>query len=115
MYALYHEKSVIRPNSLVEMLNIPETVLHDPDGGKYGLGVVDYTDLLGVQAIGHGGSSLGYSAAALYLPEYGIVIVWLINTGESPSALASQMMSQSWSLISEVIIMNQRSSSKAQP
>ena len=115
MYKLYHEKSVIRPNSLAEMLIFPDAALYDPDGGKYGLGVVDYTDLLGIRAIGHGGSSLGYSAAALYLPDSGNIVVWLINTGESPSALASQMMSQAWSLISEVLAMNQRSSSGSEP
>lgn len=106
--ALFREKSVISSSSLTEMLTFPETTLRDPEGGKYGLGVVDYTDLLGIHTVGHGGSSLGYSAAALYLPEYRTTVVWLINTGESPAELASQMMGDTWSLISDVLVMNQK-------
>ena len=67
MNALYHEGIVLSPASLAAMLSFPEDVLPDPEGARYGLGVVDYSETLGVQALGHGGSSLGYSAAALYL------------------------------------------------
>ena len=104
---LYHEKSVISPNSLAAMLTYPEVTTRDPDGGRYGLGVIDFTDILGLHAIGHGGSSLGYSAAALYLPEYGISVAWLLNTGESPPDLAGQMMDHLWSSISDVIFSHQ--------
>ena len=107
MNALYHEENVINTNLLTEMLTYPETTLRDPDGGKYGLGIIDFTDILGTHAIGHGGSSLGYSAAALYLPEYSISVVWLINTGESPPELAGQIMGHFWSAISDVIIQNE--------
>ena len=105
--ALYHEEGVLSAHALAEMLTYPETKLHDPDGGKYGVGVIDFTDRLGTHAIGHGGSSLGYSAAALYLPEYGISVVWLINTGESPAELAGQMMGHLWSSISGVLVQHQ--------
>jgi CubicO group peptidase (beta-lactamase class C family) len=108
MAALYHQESVLSSSSLAEMLSIPETVLQDPDGGRYGLGVADYTDLLGVHAIGHTGSSPGYSAAALYLPEDGIVAVWLINTGEGPDQLAGQIMGRAWSSIADVLVTNRR-------
>ena len=108
MAALYHQESVLSSSSLAEMLSIPETVLQDPDGGRYGLGVADYTDLLGVHVIGHTGSSPGYSAAALYLPEDGIVAVWLINTGEGPDQLAGQMMGRAWSSIADVLMTNRR-------
>lgn len=91
------------------MLTYPETTRRDLDGGVYGLGVVDYSDLLGVKVLGHGGSSLGYSAAALYLPDYGTSVAWLINTGESPPALASQIMSDAWSSLLEVLKTNQES------
>ncbi len=108
MHALYHEKSVLSPESLVEMLTFPETTLSNPDGGKYGLGVIDFTDILRTHVIGHGGSALGYSAAALYMPEYGISVAWLINTGESPWQLAGQMMGDIWAALSDVIVENQR-------
>jgi CubicO group peptidase (beta-lactamase class C family) len=104
--ALYHEGSVISPNSMEEMLTYPETELGDPGGGLYGLGVVDYQAVLGMPAIGHGGSALGYSAAALYLPEDGISVAWLINTGESPPELAGQMMGDTWSVFSEALKRN---------
>ena len=108
MNALYYEGSVIRSDSLAEMLTYPNTTLRDPDGGKYGLGVIDYTDALDMKAIGHGGSSLGYSAAALYLPEFNISIAWLLNIGESPQELAGQMMYDTWLALADVLRMNQK-------
>jgi len=108
MNALYHEGTVIGSDSMAEMLTYPETKLRDPDGRTMGLGVVDYSDTFDMQALGHGGSALGYSAAALYLPEYGISVAWLINTGESPHELANHMMSHTWSALAEVIRTNQK-------
>jgi CubicO group peptidase (beta-lactamase class C family) len=104
--ALYYEGSVLSSSSINEMLTFPETELRDPGGGLYGLGVVNYEAVLGMPAIGHGGSALGYSAAALYLPEYGISVAWLINTGESPHELAGQMMGDTWSALSEALKRN---------
>lgn len=106
--ALYQDKTILQPDSLQEMLTFPEVQQPDPEGGKYGLGVVDYSDILGVKALGHGGSALGYSAAALYLPEYRLSVTWMINTGESPYELASQMMGQTWSALLEVFEENLR-------
>jgi D-alanyl-D-alanine carboxypeptidase len=103
MNALYHERTVLSAESLQQMLTYPETTLRDPEGAIYGLGVVDYTDLLGVRAYGHAGSSLGYSGAALYLPDYGISLAWLINTGESPPGLADRIMRDAWASLWEVI------------
>ena len=103
MQALYHEQRVLSGQSLREMLTIPETTLPDPEGGRYGLGVVDFSEILGTRAIGHGGSSLGYSAGALYLPEYGLSVAWSINTGESPRGLADKLMQNTWSNLSQVL------------
>lgn len=103
MHALYHEQTVLDPDSLKEMLAYPEVTRRDPEGGVYGLGVVDFTDRLGVPVLGHGGSSLGYSAAALYLPQSGNSVAWLINTGESPRELADRLMSHVWSSLLAVL------------
>jgi D-alanyl-D-alanine carboxypeptidase len=103
MHALYHEEIVLTDDSLQEMLTIPETTLPDPEGRRYGLGVVDFSEVLGTNVIGHGGSSLGYSAAALYLPEYGISLAWSINTGESPRELANELMGNTWTSLSQVL------------
>jgi hypothetical protein len=88
------------------MLTYPETTLRDPEGGLYGLGVVDYTYVNGTEAYGHMGASLGYTGAALFLPEYGISVAWTINTGESPSWLAGYIMFDTWSAFSRVIRSN---------
>jgi len=104
MQALYHEQRVLSEQSLREMLTIPETTVPDPEGGRYGLGVVDFSEILGRQAFGHGGSSLGYSAAALYLPEYGLSVAWSINTGQSPHRLADKLMQSTWSNLSRVLL-----------
>ena len=108
IHGLYHEGTVISSNSLAEMLTYPETTLRDPEGGLYGLGVVDYTYIKGRQAFGHMGSALGYSAAALYLPDYGISVAWTINTGQSPVELSGYMMFDIWLALSNVIRMNQK-------
>jgi len=97
MQALLEEQRVLSRGSLKEMLTIPEYALPDPQGGSYGLGIVDFSELLGVQAIGHGGSTLGYSAAAVYLPDHGVALAWAINTGESPRTLADGLMRSTWS------------------
>ncbi len=107
MHALYHEGRVLTDDSLREMLSLPETSLPDPEGGKYGLGVVDFSEILGENVIGHGGSSLGYSAAALYLPDYGISLAWAINTGESPLPLAEGLMANTWTSLSQVLLKHQ--------
>jgi D-alanyl-D-alanine carboxypeptidase len=103
MHALYYEERVLGDDALQEMLSIPEIKLPDPEGGKYGLGVVDFSEILGANVIGHGGSSLGYSSAALYLPEQGIALAWSINTGESPSELANGLMENTWASLSQVL------------
>ena len=108
LHALYYEGAVISPTSIAEMLTYPETTLRDPDGDLYGLGVVNYTGRLKTQVYGHLGSSLGYSAAALYLPDDNISVAWLINTGQSPVELSGYMMFDTWSALSRVIRMNQK-------
>lgn len=104
MHALFYLRSVLSQSSLEEMLTIPNVADPDPDGTAYGLGIVDFTDVLGMSAFGHGGSALGYSAAALYLPEYNAAVAWLVNTGESPVGLASEIMWNTWSALSEVLL-----------
>jgi D-alanyl-D-alanine carboxypeptidase len=108
---LYYEKTVLDANSLEEMLTYPEVTLHDPEGGKYALGVVDYTYVNRTHAVGHMGSALGYTGAALYLPDYNLSVAWLINTGESPPWLAGYMMFDTWSALSKII----RANAKALP
>lgn len=107
VHALYHEGSVLSPDSLAEMLTYPQVTLRDPEGDTFGLGVVDFSRRLRTQVYGHMGSALGYSAAALYLPEYGASIAWLINTGQSPVELSGYMMFDTWSALSRVIRMYQ--------
>lgn len=104
MAALYGEKRVLSSASLEQMLAIPADIQPDPEGGRYGLGVVDFSDILGVPVIGHGGSALGYVAAALYLPEQDIALAWAINTGESPPQLAAGLMQKTWSALSQVLL-----------
>jgi hypothetical protein len=57
----------------------------------------------GIPAIGHGGSTYGYTAAALYLPGHEASLVWMINTGESPRALADAIMGSTWSAFSNAL------------
>jgi hypothetical protein len=85
------------------MLTYPDPPELDPEGARYGLGVVDFSEILGADVFGHAGSALGYSAAALYLPEYGVAMAWAINTGESPPELAGTLMGRVWRALSSVL------------
>jgi len=107
LQALYYEGSVLSSDSLTEMLTIPENTVLDPEGGLYGLGTIDFIDRLGMHTQGHSGSSLGYCGLALYLPEYGVSLAILINTGESPAELAGYMLGDTWSGFKAVIQENQ--------
>ena len=102
--ALYHDHAVLNEQSLEAMLTYPQPERLDPEGGKYGLGVVDFSEILGTNVIGHAGSALGYSAAALYMPDHGVAIAWAINTGESPRELANAIMGNAWRGLSTVVL-----------
>lgn len=104
MQALFEERRVLSERSLKEMLSIPRGIRPDPEGGSYGLGIVDFSKLLGVNAVGHGGSSLGYSAAALYLPDSHVSLAWCINTGEGPRTLADRLMQETWIQLSQAVL-----------
>ena len=107
LQALYNEGTVLSSESLTGMITIPETTLRDPEGGLYGLGMIDFIDRLGMHTQGHSSSSLGYCGLALYLPEYGVSLAILINTGESPADLAGYMLGDTWSGFKAVIRENQ--------
>lgn len=92
------------------MLTYQETELSDPDGLTLGLGVADYSDILDMQVLQHGGPALGYSAAALYLPDFGISVAWLLDIGYSLHDLASSLMSRTWAELSDVIEASEPSS-----
>jgi len=104
--ALINEKLVITSESLAAMFEIPDTSLKDPEGGLYGLGIADCSEILGVEALGHGGSALGYSAAVLYLPDYDTILAWMVNTGESPPELSDEIMAHTWTSLFEILSSN---------
>jgi D-alanyl-D-alanine carboxypeptidase len=76
-YALFHDKSVISPISLDQML-----AFHSPCTGEeslvagYGLGVTKFQPAVvnNLRAWGHGGDGFGYLAICMYLPDYGVSI-----------------------------------------
>ncbi len=77
--ALFHDQSVLNPESLDQMLEfvpLGRDVEEAQLVSGYGLGTVRFNPELfdGTLVIGHGGGALFYSAAALYLPDYGVAI-----------------------------------------
>lgn len=103
--ALYHQRTILTQDSLDEMLHFcsPTEDPGEPTVSGYGLGVADFSKFLGLQVYGHGGSHFGYTTAALYLPEYGISICWLINIGADSAAPVDAMMGNIWLSLSEVL------------
>ncbi len=100
---LFNQRSVLTDHSLAEMLSFPE--VSDPSQREpvFGLGIADYSNILGVRSIGHAGSSIGYSAAVMYLPETKVSMAWTINTGESPAGISSELMMTTWRELSGVL------------
>jgi D-alanyl-D-alanine carboxypeptidase len=78
-YALFEGK-VLQQNSMNEMLRFIE---FNPVANMraYGLGVQLYEGkfAFGTEAIGHGGANIGTSTYMVYLPEYHVSIVVMIN------------------------------------
>jgi CubicO group peptidase (beta-lactamase class C family) len=49
---------------------------------SYGLGVQLFTDVIipnGKKAVGHGGASIGTATYMIYLPEYSLSVVVMVN------------------------------------
>jgi D-alanyl-D-alanine carboxypeptidase len=83
--ALFHDQRVLAPESLDQMLDwvpmeIPAERAHIL--ADYGLGAARFNPGLfdGTSVVGHSGGALFYSAAALYLPDYGVAIGAAQNT-----------------------------------
>lgn len=87
MHLLYHEKKILNQKSLDQMLNFHFPTPNDPPLSGYGLGVMFIDHALaekefgvkGVRMWGHGGSTHGFRAIVMYLPDHGMTISVLIN------------------------------------
>jgi len=87
MHLLYHEKKVLSQKSLDQMLDFHSPAPGDPPLSGYGLGVmfVDFElaektfGVKGIQMWGHGGSTMGFRAIVMYLPDHGTTISVLTN------------------------------------
>jgi D-alanyl-D-alanine carboxypeptidase len=85
--ALYHRKTVLKEETLQEMLQFFGPVQGEPMMKGYGLGVVDIN--LGalmprwehIRVYGHLGLQFGYMTFAGYLPDYGVSMVIMSNRG----------------------------------
>jgi D-alanyl-D-alanine carboxypeptidase len=96
IHAVFYEKRVLAPDLVEQMLSFHSPAPNDPPFSGYGLGVAYVDETLveesfgvkGVRMYGHGGSTHGYRAIAMYLPESETSISVLINA-DSDSALAA--------------------------
>ena len=93
IHAVFHEKRVLAPDLVEQMLAFHSPAPNDPPLSGYGLGVA-YVDeelveesfgVKGVRMWGHGGSTHGYRAIAMYLPEAETSIACLINADSDRS------------------------------
>lgn len=85
--ALYHKKTVLKEETLREMLEFVGPVQDEPMMNGYGLGTVDIN--LGVlmpqwehvRVYGHLGLQFGYMTFAGYFPDYGVSLAIMSNRG----------------------------------
>jgi len=97
MDALYHKKTVLREETLGEMLDFKGPVQDEPMMYGYGLGTADI-DLgalnpkwAGLRAYGHLGSQYGYTTFAAYFPELELSLVMMFNRGADRSTMDAVM------------------------
>jgi len=92
--ALYHDKTVLSKDALELMLTFEATSPEEPLLIGYGLGVVNYSPEIfnGLEIIGHSGNAAGYTAASLYLPEYGISLGIMLNTHDGPMLVINDLL-----------------------
>jgi D-alanyl-D-alanine carboxypeptidase len=85
--ALYNKKTVLKEETLKEMLDFVGPVQGEPLMKGYGLGVVDidigtlYPRWERVRVYGHLGSQFGYMTFVGYFPDYGVSLAFMINRG----------------------------------
>lgn len=87
MHLLYHEKKVLGQKSLDQMLDFHSPTPNEPPLSGYGLGVMFIDSELaeksfgvkGIRMWGHGGSTHGFRAIVMYLPDHSTTISVLIN------------------------------------
>lgn len=87
MDALYHKKTVLKEETLKEMLDFFGPVKNEPLMKGYGLGTVDFN--LGefvpqwerVRVYGHAGNQYGYMSFVGYFPDYGVSLAIMSNRG----------------------------------
>jgi D-alanyl-D-alanine carboxypeptidase len=95
MHLLYYEKKVLSQKSLEQMLDFHSPAPGDPPLSGYGLGVmfVDYElaeksfGVKGVRMWGHGGSTVGFRAIVMYLPDQKTTISVLTNGNDDESLI----------------------------
>ncbi len=83
-YALF-EGNVLNKESMNEMLDFVDFD-HQYNMKGYGLGLQLFTDVIipnGKKGVGHGGASIGTATYMIYLPEYSLSVVVMVN--EFPS------------------------------
>jgi len=87
MDALYHKRTVLREETLKEMIDFTGPVRGEPLMKGYGLGTVDFN--LGefvpqweqVRVFGHGGNGFGYMSFVGYFSDYGVSLAIMSNRG----------------------------------
>lgn len=85
--ALFHQKTVLKPETLKAMLTFFRPVRDEPMMKGYGLGVVDiniglfFPKWRNVNCYGHLGSQFGYMTYVGYFPDYEVSVAIMINRG----------------------------------
>jgi len=81
--SLFHERTAVSPQILDQMIYFYSPITNQPLLSGYGLGVERFNLELfnGLEIWGHGGDPVGYAAGCFYIPQYGVSIGIMDNTG----------------------------------
>ena len=80
---LFHDCTAVNTQILEQMINFYSPIPDQPLLSGYGLGVEKFNPQLfnGLEIWGHGGDPVGYAAGCFYIPQYGVSIAIMDNTG----------------------------------
>ena len=85
--AVFMEKDLISQSSFEQMMTFHSPCPDEDLVTECGLGVYLFNPTLlnGHTVYGHGGDAIGYAAACMYLPDYGVCLAVMDNTQEGES------------------------------
>lgn len=105
LHHLLYKQDILNQSSLNEMIDFISPCPGEEDYlDAYGLGIMRYNTAItnGIRMYGHAGSMWGFTCMGVYLPDYGVSIVLMMNIGAQESV--DEIVWSAWDNIRNVVV-----------